>query len=291
MMQMCSMLFSLYFVLFLLARTRGSVLDQDSFLVTGMAEELVEIGNDFALNGDMDAAVGEWKKSLVIYPFNSKAKDALLQYAANLQELGKDLEAINMLLFVQSTAKVYKLEVLFNLASLYQRIGEIEEAANWYRKVLEHDPGHGSSRINLAALHHSHGSIEEAIKQYRLGLLHLGSYQYQQRLREASKSTSETTSQTAPETDQSDQSSDNGNHDNESWQPTYILDLEVMLRSNMAAGYIQLGKYNEARLVLNCLLSHLLRVSVHIHMINSVIMLYLYICVSVCRYLCYLSAS
>ena len=258
----------------LLTWTHASVLDRDSFLVTGMSEELVEQANELASKGDITTAVDEWKKALVIYPFNDKAKNALLRYAVELQGMDKDTEAIDILVFIQSTAKFYELEVLFNLASSYQRIGQIEEAANWYRKVLEHDPGHGSSRINLAALHHSHGSIEKAVNQYRLGLIHLGPYLHQQRLlshkkeieikqREMEKEMEKEErreEQEGREGETQEEEDEEEEKEREKWQPTYILELEVMLRSNMAAGYIQLGKFKEARQLLSYLLNDLLQV-------------------------------
>ncbi len=168
-------------LLILAALSRGSILDVDSFMVVGMAEELVDIGNGLYEKGSYVEATKEWKKAVLIHPWNLQAKDALYSYSLQLTQHGMHQEAIDILSFVVNTAKVYQLEIVYSLAVSFQKIGDIEESANWYRKVLEHDPAHGSSRINLASLHHSHGSIEEALKQYRLGLMHLGPYLFQRR--------------------------------------------------------------------------------------------------------------
>ncbi len=49
-------------------------------------------------------------------------------------------------------------------------------------------------------------------------------------------------------------------NDPASWHQPYILELEIMIRSNMAAAHIQLGRYKEAELVLRSLLINLLLV-------------------------------
>ena len=70
------------------------------------------------------------------------------------------------------------IEAIFQAGLSNVRMGRVEWAGEWYRKVLDKDPRHSSARINIAALHHAYGSIEKALDHYILGLKGMGSSLY-----------------------------------------------------------------------------------------------------------------
>ena len=171
--------------------------------------------------GDSTRAAEYFMLSIQSDVSNADASFALFMQAKRMEVNGKSNKAIEYLLFIRQHSQAYTLEVLFILGLAHTSLGDIETAAQFYSEALEHDPLHSNARINLASLHHYHGSIERAIIEYRLGLFFLGQYRYEIR-RKAS-------------------------FPGETGGSGFILPQESMLRLNMAAAFMQLGRYDRAR--------------------------------------------
>lgn len=62
--------------------------------------------------------------------------------------------------------------LLYHVGVSMQHLGDIENAARIYNRVLKLNPYHVKTRINLASLHHKYGNISTAITHYKIALLH-----------------------------------------------------------------------------------------------------------------------
>jgi len=200
----------------------------------GQSLHLLEQGRLLETEGDHEAALRHYQASVYSSSRNAEAAHAVYVQANKLTVSGKFTRAIAVLTHLVKHSQHYSLEVLYLLGVSYSALGDVEEAATYYRQTLHHDPLHSNARINLAVLHHYHGSLEEAIREYENGLLYLGGYTFA--VRRAAG---------FPESTGGD---------------GYMLPQERMLRLNMAAAYLQQGDFGAARKRLLHLLADLAHV-------------------------------
>jgi len=133
---------------------------------SGNALAHLRLGAALAKNGQMEGAIGQYRKALEIKPDDAEIhcnlglayfkkgelKEAIAQYQQALARAPENVEARDDLGFALFTK------------------GELEEAIAQYRKALESAPENAETRNNLGLAYFKKGELEEAIAQYRKAL-------------------------------------------------------------------------------------------------------------------------
>lgn len=206
---------------------QSGALDEDSFLVRGASQDAIQECRRLMSEGRWNEGVMRGKRALELFPGNEEAALVLVDIGLSLRDAGQESSALELFMFAANKSKNETIEAIFQAGLSNVRMGRVESAGEWYRKVLDKDPRHSSARINIAALHHAYGSIEKALDHYILGLKGMGSSLYRWYKQPHQK---------------------------------HMEKSEVMLRSNIGAAYIQLGMFSEANSHISNLIFDLLRV-------------------------------
>jgi Tfp pilus assembly protein PilF len=122
------------------------------------------LGMAFMFNRQLDAAISEFQEALRIDPKFVEAKNNL----ASAYLLNGDLEMARATLkevlkdpFYATPQKAY-----FNLARIYEREGNIDDAIREYRRALDIDRDYVDAHYNLGLLYFHQGKFELAIEEF-----------------------------------------------------------------------------------------------------------------------------
>ena len=64
----------------------------------------------------------------------------------------------------------------YNMAIVYKRQNNLDQAINWYKKAIEVNPRYSYAYNNLANIYKNKKNYEEAVKYYKLAVKHLSTY-------------------------------------------------------------------------------------------------------------------
>ncbi|KAF9889891.1 transcription factor TFIIIC subunit tfc4 [Aspergillus nanangensis] len=90
--------------------------------------------------------------------------DLFREVADNLKDVGLFEDALRFYMPLQETTEHADVSYFMAMGDCLRELDKLEDAENCYLMVVEHDPGHISSRVHLARLYESIGMNEQALK-------------------------------------------------------------------------------------------------------------------------------
>jgi len=129
----------------------------------GVATIHAFLGNSYHREGELGAAISEFKKSLDLDPANLHSLNNL---AATLAEQGNLKEGLSY------AQKLYRLQPdyipgLITMGNILEEIGKLDQAQIYYEQVLERDSDSFQNYLNLANILYRKGNLKDAIPHYK----------------------------------------------------------------------------------------------------------------------------
>ncbi len=126
------------------------------------SEIMIEYAHCHLHEGDPEAALEMIENASTLQPYNS---DIAFIKSNALNQLGRHKEALSYLEEMEPLVSD-KEQIWHGIALCYQYSGNIEEAIEWHKKVLEVEPGHEGSLFELAYCYQLSDDLDHSIEYY-----------------------------------------------------------------------------------------------------------------------------
>jgi tetratricopeptide (TPR) repeat protein len=139
------------------------------FVVDRMPDDpskLSELGQALVADGNVDAAMAQYKKALRLFP---EHVDTVNGYGAALWQIGRVDEAIVQFRKALETSPRHS-SALNNLGSAYVSLGQLDAAISQYRKAIGVDPDYAEAYKNIGKVFLQKGQPSEAVDAFRKSL-------------------------------------------------------------------------------------------------------------------------